>query len=83
VFEAKCWLNNPLTPPPPQALESVASVFLAAEDLPDAMHGGIVQHMVGVHQSVRQFSTKFEQQLRRHNYVTVRKQYRGWLLTYC
>lgn len=46
-------------------------MFLAEEDLPDTLRPGIVGHMVGVHQSVRQFSAKFEQQLRRHNYVTV------------
>jgi len=55
----------------PQALESVATVFLAQEDLPAPLRTGIVQHMVGVHQSVRSFSARFEQQLRRHNYVTV------------
>lgn len=57
----------------PQALHSVATVFLSEEDLPSNLRAGIVDHMVGVHQSVRQFSTKFEQQLRRHNYVTVSK----------
>ena len=55
----------------PQALQSVASVFLGPEDLPDAIRPGIVEHMVGAHQSVRRFSAKFEAQLRRHNYVTV------------
>jgi dynein heavy chain len=58
-----------------QALESVASVFLSKENLPALMRPGIVSHMVGVHQSARAFSTKFEAQLRRHNYVTV-----GWSL---
>ena len=64
---------NSLTSSPPrlQALHSVATVFLSEEDLPPNLRAGIVDHMVGVHQSMRQFSTKFEQQLRRHNYVTV------------
>ena len=55
-----------------QALESVATAFLAEEDLPPDRRAGVVGHMVGVHQSVRAFSARFEQQLRRHNYVTVR-----------
>lgn len=57
--------------PPAQALESVAGAFLAEEDLPPTLRDGIVCHMVGVHQSVRAASVRFEQQLRRHNYVTV------------
>ncbi len=59
-------------PWPEQALESVAATFLGAEDLPGGLRPGIVAHMVGVHQSVRAFSARFEAQLRRHNYVTVR-----------
>eukprot|EP00798_Chlamydomonas_sp_ICE-L_P031818 gene31818-7022_t len=47
-------------PWPEQALESVATVFLAKEDLPDAFRPKIVEHMVTVHQS----------ELRRANYVT-------------
>jgi dynein heavy chain len=49
---------------------SVASVFLAEVDLPEAHRAGVVEHMVMVHQSVRTFSADFEAQLRRHNYVT-------------
>jgi hypothetical protein len=66
--------------PAPQALESVASAFLAGDDLPDALRAGVVAHMVGVHQSVRAFSSRFEAQLRRHNYVTVGAAggLRGW-----
>jgi len=57
-------------PWPEQALQSVATVFLQNEELPDAVRGQIVDHMVLVHQSVRSFSTKFLEELRRHNYVT-------------
>ena len=57
--------------PPPQALHSVATAFLGGEDLPAELLPAIVGHMVGVHQSVRAFSTRFAEQLRRHNYVTV------------
>jgi len=57
-------------PWPEQALQSVATVFLAAEALPDALRPQIVDHMVLVHQSVRDFSTRFAEELRRHNYVT-------------
>jgi hypothetical protein len=31
---------------------------------------GIVEHMMGVHQSVRAYSVRFLEELRRHNYVT-------------
>ena len=57
-------------PWPEQALHTVASVFLEQEDLPAALRPAIVTHMVLVHQSVRTFSTKFFEELRRHNYVT-------------
>ncbi|MEW5308429.1 MAG: hypothetical protein WDW38_000392 [Sanguina aurantia] len=57
-------------PWPEQALESVASVFLAEEVLPAALRRPIVEHMVGVHQSVRTFSARFQEELRRANYVT-------------
>lgn len=63
--------RRPRTRLPGQALESVAAAFLAEEDLPGELRAGIVGHMVGVHQSVRAASARFEQQLRRHNYVTV------------
>lgn len=55
-----------------QALQSVASAFLETEELPSELRPAIVQHMMLVHQSVRQFSTQFAEELRRHNYVTVR-----------
>ena len=57
-------------PWPEQALQSVATVFLKEEDLPEKLRPQIVEHMVTVHQSVRQFSTRFLEELRRHNYVT-------------
>ncbi len=40
------------------------------EALSAEVRSSIVSHMVLVHQSVRTFSTKFLEQLRRHNYVT-------------
>ena len=54
-----------------QALHSVATVFLAEEELPQELRAPIVQHMVKVHQSVRGYSAKYAEELRRHNYVTV------------
>jgi hypothetical protein len=47
-------------PWPEQALRSVATVFLAEEDLPEACRAPIVEHMVMVHQSVRTFSSRFQ-----------------------
>eukprot|EP00002_Diphylleia_rotans_P017763 TRINITY_DN3442_c0_g1_i2.p1 TRINITY_DN3442_c0_g1~~TRINITY_DN3442_c0_g1_i2.p1 ORF type:complete len:3137 (-),score=716.67 TRINITY_DN3442_c0_g1_i2:70-9480(-) len=55
---------------PEQALYSVASVFLAEEDLPARNRTDIINHMVMVHTSVVKYSTDFELQLRRRNYVT-------------
>lgn len=57
-------------PWPEQALQSVASVFLEEEELPENVRGQIVSHMVVVHQSVRRFSSRFFDELRRHNHVT-------------
>ena len=57
-------------PWPEQALESVAGVFLAEEDLPDDSRKAIVQHKVMVHQLVRARSDDFQLQLKRYNYVT-------------
>lgn len=37
----------------------MAAVFLAEEQLPEALRPQIVEHMVTVHQSVRTFSTRF------------------------
>ncbi len=58
------------TPWPEQALESVANVFLSEIELPDENRPAIVQHMMNSHQAVRVFSTKFQLELRRYNYVT-------------
>jgi dynein heavy chain len=57
-------------PWPEEALESVAGVFLAEEDLPAPSRKPIVEHMVMVHQYVRGQSDGFLQQLKRYNYVT-------------
>lgn len=45
-------------------------MLLQEEALEPAVRSSIVEHMVMVHQSVRTFSTRFLDQLRRHNYVT-------------
>ena len=58
-------------PNTPKALHTVATAFLAEEDLPGDLRAGVVEHMVGVHQSARRASARFEQQLKRYNYVTV------------
>lgn len=42
------------------------------EALEAAVRSSIVEHMVMVHQSVRTFSARFLDQLRRYNYVTPR-----------
>lgn len=43
---------------------------MAEEVLPPTLRQPIVEHMVGVHQSVRTFSARFQEELRRANYVT-------------
>jgi dynein heavy chain, axonemal len=57
-------------PWPEQALTAVATVFLQEEDLSEQHRALIVAHMMMVHQSVRAFSTRFLEELRRANYVT-------------
>lgn len=57
-------------PWPEQALTAVATKFIAGEDLPDKVQAQIVQHMMLVHHSVRSFSARFLEELRRNNYVT-------------
>ena len=57
-------------PWPHQALLSVAAVFLAEEQLPEATRGDIIEHMVLVQESVMAMSDAYELQLKRHNYVT-------------
>lgn len=49
---------------------SAADDTLQEEALSAEVRSSIVSHMVLVHQSVRTFSIKFLEQLRRHNYVT-------------
>ena len=66
-----CHSSPSSLPPSPQALHTVATAFLAEEDLPGDLRAGVVEHMVGVHQSARRASARFEQQLKRYNYVTV------------
>jgi dynein heavy chain len=69
------------TPWPEQALESVANFFLTEIELPDENRPAIVQHMMNSHQAVRVFSTKFQLELRRYNYVTP-KNYLDFISTY-
>lgn len=57
-------------PWPSSALRSVAEVFLSDLNLPEGMREPIVEHVVGVHLTVRNYSVTFHQELRRHNYVT-------------
>lgn len=57
-------------PWPSQALEAVAGKFLQQVDVPDEHRENIVAHMIQVHLSVDEYSRRFEQELRRHNYVT-------------
>lgn len=66
---------------PQQALEAVATVFLAETELEDALRPLIVDHMVGAHLSVAQVSVEFEARLRRHNYVTP-KNYLDYISNY-
>lgn len=62
----------------------MASAFLEADGLlPPQLKPAIVEHMVLVHQSVRRFSAQFAEELRRHNYVTVRRRRDGWLAMRC
>ena len=57
-------------PWPEQALSAVATFFLKEEDLSEQQRSLIVAHMMMVHQSVRTFSARFLEELRRANYVT-------------
>lgn len=45
-------------------------IALQEEGLEPEVRSSIVSHMVLVHQSVRTFSARFQEQLRRSNYVT-------------
>lgn len=55
---------------PSDALRKVAEHFLAEETLPEQHRGDVVDHMVHVHSSVVQASSRFQAELRRYNYVT-------------
>lgn len=68
-------------PWPEQALTAVATKFIAGEDLPEQAKTELVQHMMMVHQSVRSFSARFLEELRRNNYVTP-KSYLDFILNY-
>uniref|UniRef100_A0A8D0HBM0 Dynein axonemal heavy chain 10 n=1 Tax=Sphenodon punctatus TaxID=8508 RepID=A0A8D0HBM0_SPHPU len=58
-------------PWPPQALYAVAKCFLGENPLiPPENTEAVIEHIVMVHGSVGDFSTKFQQKLRRSNYVT-------------
>jgi dynein heavy chain len=69
------------TPWPANALVRVAEFFLREETLPEENRNDIVSHMVKVHTGVLQASTRFEAELRRHNYVTP-KNYLDYIATY-
>ncbi|EPY23032.1 hypothetical protein STCU_07926 [Strigomonas culicis] len=66
---------------PAQALQAVGSKMLAGEDLPGELRDAIVNHMVEVHMSADDLSTKYQQELKRHNYVTP-KNFLGFLANY-
>ncbi|XP_021370512.1 dynein heavy chain 10, axonemal-like isoform X1 [Mizuhopecten yessoensis] len=70
-------------PWPEQALLAVASVFIAPDNklIPDENRENVVSHIVLVHQSVGEYSKKFQQRLRRNNYVTP-KNYLDFINTY-
>ena len=59
-----------LMPWPEQALHIVAETFLAETELPEKVRPSIVDHMVLVHQSARNYSEQFFECLRRSNFVT-------------
>eukprot|EP00818_Percolomonas_sp_WS_P004801 CAMPEP_0117449454 /NCGR_PEP_ID=MMETSP0759-20121206/7954_1 /TAXON_ID=63605 /ORGANISM="Percolomonas cosmopolitus, Strain WS" /LENGTH=4456 /DNA_ID=CAMNT_0005241931 /DNA_START=311 /DNA_END=13681 /DNA_ORIENTATION=- len=68
-------------PWPSQALEAVADRFLQQVDIPEENREDIVQHMIKVHLSVGEYSRRFEQELRRYNYVTP-KNYLDYIAMY-
>ena len=69
------------TPWPEDALRSVSQVFLRDLELPDEFRDTITEHMVLTHQSVREYSAKFYDELRRYNYVTP-KNYLDFIANY-
>ncbi|XP_064612357.1 LOW QUALITY PROTEIN: dynein axonemal heavy chain 10-like [Liolophura sinensis] len=70
-------------PWPEQALYAVASVFISPDNqlIPEDHRQSVVSHIVLVHQSVGQYSKKFQRRLRRNNYVTP-KNYLDFINTY-
>ena len=62
-------------------MRSVSQVFLRDLDLPDEFRDTITEHMVLTHQSVREYSAKFYDELRRYNYVTP-KNYLDFIANY-
>ncbi|XP_073442216.1 dynein axonemal heavy chain 10 [Dendrobates tinctorius] len=69
-------------PWPPQALYAVAKSFLGDSQMISSQHlEPVIGHVVMVHDSVGQFSKKFQQKLRRSNYVTP-KNYLDFINTY-
>ncbi|XP_028567040.2 dynein axonemal heavy chain 10 isoform X2 [Podarcis muralis] len=70
-------------PWPPQALDAVAKFFLGNNPLiPSEKTEAVIEHSVMVHGSVGLYSKRFQQKLRRSNYVTP-KNYLDFINTYC
>eukprot|EP00742_Colponemidia_sp_Colp-10_P004363 GILJ01004656.1.p1 GENE.GILJ01004656.1~~GILJ01004656.1.p1 ORF type:complete len:2862 (-),score=582.32 GILJ01004656.1:82-7611(-) len=55
---------------PEDALRSVATQFLADENLPETSRNDIIEHIVLVHTSVLSYSVDFEARMRRKNHST-------------
>ena len=70
------------TVPASFSVPSCASLAALQEEALEAeVRSSIVSHMVMVHQSVRTFSARFQEQLRRSNYVTP-KNYLDFIYNY-
>ncbi|TPX31992.1 hypothetical protein SmJEL517_g04802 [Synchytrium microbalum] len=76
-----CTMIDWFPPWPEEALLSVSEAFLKDENVVPEHKSNIVRHMVGVHLSVGDFSTQFQQKYRRTNYVTP-KSYLDYIGTY-
>jgi dynein heavy chain len=68
-------------PWPADALQKVAELFLAEENLPEEHRGAIVQHLVYTHQEVTAAAARFAEELRRYYYVTP-KNYLDYISNY-
>ncbi|MGH0156714.1 UNVERIFIED_CONTAM: hypothetical protein FKN15_032047 [Acipenser sinensis] len=69
-------------PWPPQALHAVAQSFLGDNQMIPSQHtDSVIGHVRMVHESVGNFSKKFQHKLRRSNYVTP-KNYLDFISTY-